>query len=45
MIKEDPKSNSQVLWSVFEISSDIAITETILTLQCTFPIIILPQNG
>lgn len=45
VLKEDPKHNSQVLWSVFEISSDISINKTILTLQCTFPIIILPQNG
>lgn len=45
VFKEDPKLNSQVLWSVFERSSDISINKTILTLQCTFPIIILPQNG
>lgn len=45
VFKEDPKHNSQVLWSVFERSSDISINKTILTLQCTFPIIILPQNG
>lgn len=45
VLKEDPKHNSQVLWSVFERSSDISINKTILTLQCTFPIIILPQNG
>lgn len=45
VFKEDPKRNSQVLWSVFERSSDISINKTILTLQCTFPIIILPQNG
>lgn len=45
MFKEDSKRNSQVLWSVFERSSDISINKTILTLQCTFPIIILPQNG
>lgn len=45
VLKEDPKRNSQVLWSVFERSSDISINKTILTLQCTFPIIILPQNG
>lgn len=45
VFKEDPKHNSQVLWSVFERSSDISINKTILTLQCTFPIIVLPQNG
>lgn len=45
VFKEDPKHSSQVLWSVFERSSDISINKTILTLQCTFPIIILPQNG
>lgn len=45
LFKEDPKHNSQVLWSVFEISSDISINKTILTLQCTIPIIILTQNG
>lgn len=45
VFKEDPKQDSQVLRSVFEIYSDISINKTILTLQRTFPTIVLPPSG